>query len=832
MGMPRTALLNLAYGLGLLAAIGCERGQNTHMAMTVAGGGAGGASATLAAGASAEVGRLSPPSIGDTEFAEFDIPSTSGASGGGSGGASPVPREPSISHDPPDADPSFVRGALLRELPEHRIARLASGPALQIIDVSDVQSPRVEGTLSLEGFPIELHIVGDRALVLMNMKQYWGSRSDIDYQWGGRIVSVDIHDRAHPSIIGEATAPGWVIASMLKQRGSQLALYVATAQNQPQGGPGATGHGTGRATVTSYDVSADEPVQKSEQALSDIQDVVASGDFLFAFGPDYSEPQVRSVVTVLDIASADARMEPRGTLRLQGELAGRSAFDVRGAVLRVTSALRKPVDPQSTAGNGAWDPGVEQHIETFSLDPDQNLPRLDDCAYDAQSGWITILYNAAGALIPGGESSAAHAYTIDAQGHCLEQPEAELPFSPFVRAVRGETRLIAVTENLARQPDFSDSDRPPQHLVSLYDRGPWTSPALLTQVTVDVQRGSYERPSTIDVLENAVSVNAPDGTLETGLILLTQPWNGTSYPVQILTFSDHTLTKRGSLPILDGQPVALAAPLIGAFSSSGVQLFGLSNPDSPQALGTINATYAPLELLDFGEHVVGLQMLNADWSQAELQVFERKQFGSGVAPIGTTTLPRAYRGVNKVGNLLVTQSSEDTTHEQVTVTIHDYSDPSQPRVRGSVVAAVALNAGAVALQRVVVFPKWNPQQQALGPTRWCTKYAPYEACDSDTCSPTYYWGTLSCSRRGSGPEHCTGGVMLCQRDTNACETLDTLPPETRESCQDLAATRSWNSYEFSVLDYTIPTSRRSCRRSECQRTRWLLHCSPRVTLYT
>jgi hypothetical protein len=817
--MPRTAPFNLAYSLGLLAAIGCERGPHTHMAMTVAGGGAGGASATLVAGASAtlvagasatlvagasatlvagasgEGGRLSQPAIGDTEFAELDVPPESArpGSGGGSGGASPIPREPTVSHDPPDADPSFARGALVRELPEHRIAQLASGPALQIIDLSDVQSPRVEGTLNLEGFPIELHVVGDRALVLMNMKQYWGSRGDIDYEWGGRILSIDIRDRAHPIVVGEATAPGWGIASILKQRGSQLALYVTTADREPQGGPGAAGRGTGRATVTSYDVSADAPVQKSEQQLPDIQDVVGSGDFLFAFLSDYSQTQPHSAVTVLDIAS-DARMEPRGTLQLRGQVSGRRAFDVRGAVLRVVSV-------RSEAGGGM----VEHHIETFSLEPGQNLARLDDCAYETEAGLVTALFNAADVLIPGSRvSSAAHAYTIDAQGHCLEQAGAELPFSWFLRAVRDDTRLITVTENLASQPDLSDFDRPPQHLLSLYERGPSANPALLTQVTIDLQHGSYEQPSAIDVLENAVSVNAPDGTLETGLILLTQPWLGASRPIQIVTFSDHTLTRRGDFPIVGAQSaVALAAPLIGAFSSRGVQLFGLSNPDSPQALGSIDTTYA-VELLDFGDHVVGLKMLNPDWSQAELQLFERKQLGTGAAPISTIALPHANRRVNKLGDLLLEWTTNGAADEHVSVTIHDYSEPSHPRVRGSVAAVAVGNAAVVALPGLLVFAAWHAQQQELGPTRWCTKSPPHEACNSDMCSSTYYSGTLTCSRRGSGPERCSGSVVLCQRDTNVCERVDTLPPDSTESCEDLPETRWWNSYEFSVLDVRDP----------------------------
>ena len=115
------------------------------------------------------------PEVGATDFVSAD-PSgrNTGVAQEGAGGRTGS----SDNAAPPANAPSGMagnaqqrtveRGDIFRLLPDGRILNLNQYRGVQIIDIRDVSAPRVEGRLAVTGQPVELYLVGDRAIVLLN----------------------------------------------------------------------------------------------------------------------------------------------------------------------------------------------------------------------------------------------------------------------------------------------------------------------------------------------------------------------------------------------------------------------------------------------------------------------------------------------------------------------------------------------------------------------------------------------------------------------------------------------------------------------------------------
>ena len=170
------------------------------------------------------------PDRGATEFVSAD-PGGANAGARSSGEAAADPSNAGAVEDGgADSDARTVeRGDIFRVLDDHRILNLNAYRGLQVIDVSDVGAPRIEGRLGVTGTPIEMYVLGDRAIVLLNdWRGYYGSRDDVrvETREGGLVMSVDIADRERPVLLDQATVPGWIMTSRLTQGGGQAALYA------------------------------------------------------------------------------------------------------------------------------------------------------------------------------------------------------------------------------------------------------------------------------------------------------------------------------------------------------------------------------------------------------------------------------------------------------------------------------------------------------------------------------------------------------------------------------------------------------------------------------
>jgi hypothetical protein len=522
-----------------VAAVGCRDSYAPPMAAAagmggsaLAGHGEGGGGSGADDAPPVIAARRSPLTVGSDEFERLDPRVVAPSSeGGASGGASPVPAAPYISREPADRDASFARGNAVYGLPDQRVLRLTHD--LTIVDLRDPNNPLIEGRLALDDFPVELLVEGDRVFVLSNAKQYWGSRVDIDYEWGGRITSIDISDRAHPKRLASATAPGWLLSGMLKSRDeTRASLYVATAAQAAHGGAGASGHGNGKNAVASYDIALESGVitPRSEQSVPDVYslELQAGGTTLLAFGevddPSLTDGTSQSQLeaAAFDVSSPDANLSALGTLRLEGaQVADRRALDVRGSVLRTVSYGRSGY-PESLDSTGQR---ALHHIETFDLSAGNALARIDHCSFDAGQYTQTSLFSEAGVLVVG---TTAHAYAIDAQGHCRDvgSPPLQAGSPSTLRAFAGGSRVLEVVENTESAP--AGANRPTQAQLTIYDATDFARLSPISRVNFAVQLDAgYRSPDSVEVVEGGSAAHAADGTTESGMILLAgwEAWN-------------------------------------------------------------------------------------------------------------------------------------------------------------------------------------------------------------------------------------------------------------------------------------------------------------------
>jgi hypothetical protein len=742
------------------------------------------------------------------------------------------------------------RGDVYRVLDDHRILNLNQYRGVQIIDVSDVSAPRVEGRLAVTGYPVELYVVGTRAIVLLNNWQgYYGTRDDIQVQTesGGLVMSVDLSDRAHPALLDQAVVPGDISTSRLTQGGGQAALYVAANDYDPS-------TGAARTVVKSFDVTGDKFKKKSELDLGGyVQDIQATTDVLLVAAQDWSRNSQQSTVTVVDISSPDGTMVKGGTITAAGTVQNKFNMDAYEGVLRVVSGV-------------AWNGTQENHLETFDLSDMKALDPIDHCTFG--SGEMlnaTLFLQERAFFVTFFRKDPFHSFSIDAQGRCIEHNEFVVSgWNDFFRPTLGDTRLIGVGTNVTTNPDGTTSNSQ-QLSVSLYDATDVANPEpLLARADVDAGDYSYSEAQWDDrafsVIEDVADAKAADGTAETGLVLLPfQGWDnqGQTYvaQVQLLTFSDHTLTLRGVMN--QGSAVRRSFPVEAAttanLSDDQLSLFDTSNADKPKELGRVDVAPNYSKLFVFGDYVARVTdaSLYFSWSgttsvappKSTVEVLERSADLESSATAASFKVPAGAELI-QVGDLLVSVQIENATPQNgttpayhSTIDVFDLADPTHPKARGSVetdrlqpgygyyygdVAIDCFDCGLgyrgyggygnssnhYVIGNAIAFAQATQQMKSLGQVHSCYQNPPYVQCTTDstgltTCPEEQYAGGVSCNTPAGGQESCTGEFYRCNSTTGDCTPIDK-PAGTTENCYDNEQFRYWQSYAIDTIDLADP----------------------------
>lgn len=787
------------------------------------------------------------PALGSTEFVSAD-----GTAGQPSRGGEP-PAAPGLPDegDDSDGDRAVEEGDIYRVLGAGYLLNLNSYRGLQIIDISDVAAPAITGQLQVTGSPVEMYVVGDRAVVLMNnWRGYYGHRDDIvvDTQEGGLVMVVDISDRAAPVALAQAHVPGWIQTSRLTQGGGQAALYVAASEYAEIINPdGSTEYGT-RTVVKSFDVTGSDIVYRTELDLGGyVTAIQATTDVLMVARASGYWNSEQTEVTVIDISNPDGTMVEGDSVTTAGYVQSQFHMDFHADMLRVFSGPR-------------WGGGEASHLETWNASNLGALTAIDDEPFGAGDNLYAAIFRGNKAFaVTYLRIDPFHAFSIDDAGQVTEVSEYEVTgWNDFFRPVLDDTRLIGIGIN---------DENGWQLAVSMYDITDLANPEpLLARAEVSGSSGGWNWSEAswdhraFSVLEGAVSVPAPTGELETGLVLLPfSGWNqqqGSTSGVQIYTFSADTLTRRGIMN--QSTPVRRSfladAETAVNLSESELSLFDHTNPDAPAELGrlALAPNYTSILAYDgYRARIVndaGFWYGPAEPPPARVEIVADGEHPHQGAAVASFEIPANAQAI-KMGDLLVSvgtrilDASTWPYRFETTIEVFDLSNPRAPVRRGELVTDElaasfpsywywdcfdcrwwgyqpfnVINVVGDAL----TFLETTSEETPLGSERVCATYVSEAVSCTDDC--TYYVSDRVCRRLNGGAETCTGGFYRCDYDSSDAGRTECVPVDrddveapTYQDCYTQDVSRYWQRYTIHAVDLSDPDAPALAPRVELPR---------------
>lgn len=769
------------------------------------------------------------------------------ASRGGPGGADAGTSAPSTAGGDSSSNARTVEeGDIYRAYTPGKLLNLNPYRGLQVIDIGNVQKPKVIGRLREAGAPVEMYVIGQRAVVLLNhWTGYWGSRRDVklEQRTGGLVLSVDLTDPSAPKVLDRKFVPGNIVTSRLTRQGERSALYVAAAEYDCSR-LGTTGGDCTSTIVKSLDTSGPELIERSRIDLGGyVSALQATPEALLVARTHYDFANgvpPRSSVSLVDITSVDGDMTQGAEVTVEGQIASKFNLDLHGGVLRVVSGAR------------FRDQQVTNHVETFDATPGAGLRRIDHCTFGAgQQLFGTLFLQDRAFFVTYLRQDPFHAFALDSAGHCQERSEFLVSgWNDFFKPTFDGRRLIGIGKN----------DQLGQNVaVSLYDITNLDNPTpLLAREQVSAQ-GSWSQANFDDkafsVVENAVSVpakNAPD-VVETGLVLLPYQSYGSREEsragVQIYTFSDRTISSRGFMD--HGQPVTRSFkpdPAVTAnLSVESLSLFDARNPDAPIETGRVELAPNYSDVHDFGAFLVRIHdtrgVYGGWWSNlgepppAYAEIIAKTSDPDAAPMLSKVVIPAGAR-THRVGSLLVATSTRSdywnypAPKHDSTITVYELADPANPRLVSSLKTDRLLPAYGYGwggfqgygcgmmygsyyddfsrvLPNALVLGRNLPQQESIGVHEICSRYlGEYKDCvyrGTDDCE--WSEGQQICQRKlDEEVASCQGGFVHCKRVAGVtnCTPLEMAAESLREYCSTTELYRYWQSMELDVLDLRNP----------------------------
>ncbi len=586
-----------------------------------------------------------------------------------------------LNSDAIDRGRPVVEGDLFRVLAPGRLLNLNSYRGLQVIDVGDVTQPRITGRLPLAGQPVEMYVVGDVAFVLLNDVRFFG---DISYRGAAtsRVVSVVIRDPAHPLLLDQVELPGSIRTSRLTQQGARAALYVVASgwiDDLPL-------IGGSRTIVASFDVANGllTPVDRLDLGGS-VTAVQATAELLMVARQEDWSVDGGSRVALVDIRDPSGAMVPGDEVAVAGQVYSQFNMDFHGGVVRVVS------------GRG-WGNYAVNTLQTFEASDPSDVAAIDTATFGAGENLFATLFLGNRAFaVTYLRVDPFHAVEISDEGLITPRAEFEVSgWNDFFRAVEGDSRLIGIGVD----------DQVGRTLaVSLYDVSDLANPEpLLARERVAAENASSEASydhRAFSVLEGAVSVPAPNGVVETGLVLLPYTaWDAATTQsiadVQLFTFSADTLTRRGSMSHGTAVRRSFAAgpDVVANLSEEKLSLFGTADPDRPAALGSVDLAPNYSDVLRFGDYrarVVDGSTGAFPWYAGVEPPTAVEVIPAGADPDLALPVARFELApgavVHRTGSILVSiafdsDGSTSGATPASEITVYDLGDPTQPRQVG------------------------------------------------------------------------------------------------------------------------------------------------------
>jgi len=765
---------------------------------------------------------------------------------------------PASSSSDQGAERTVEEGDIYRVLGAGKLLNLNPYRGLQIIDITDVTQPRIIGKLKEAGQPVEMYVIGQRAVVLLNnWTGYYGGRASIstERKSGGLVLSVDLSDPSAPKVTDREFVPGSITTSRVTREGDRAALYVASENYECSDTTSSTSCAS--TIVQSFDVSTPDLVIRSKLDLGGYVSAVQATPTALIVGRtiyDANGGSSTSHVSLIDISHIDGNMVEGAQVAVRGQVQNKFNLDLSGNVLRVVSGA-------------TWQVGARtNHLETFDTSDKSKLTPIAHCTFgEGENLYATLFMPDRAFFVTFLRVDPFHAFALDAQGHCQERTEFVVSgWNDFFKPVFENRRLVGIGRD--------DQSASANVAVSLYDTTDLDNPSpLVARERVEAQNSQSTASwddKAFTVLENAVSIpaRADASVIETGLALIpftsygSNAGNGARAGVQLFTFSERTLTRRGEMN--HGQPVQRSfrtdTAVTANLGAEDLSLFDTSNPDAPVERGRVELAPSYSDVHDFGTFLVRVHDLSGAfgswWNRNDTsvpssyaEIVAKGSDPDGSALLAKFAIPAGSRTF-RVGNLLVVAATivsqtavsgpNGVPAAQSILTVYDLQNPSQPVQRSSLQTDRLLPAygygwggyyggggfrgmgcGMIygnyyddfsrVLPGAVVFGRNLPHQESIGQYENC--YASYSTwsngCGSGNADCSWDDGYENCSRKvGADVKTCTSDFVHCEKASGKLSCTPIARPSTglQQHCSTYEQYRYWQSMELDVLDLSNP----------------------------
>ncbi|MFW6369276.1 MAG: beta-propeller domain-containing protein, partial [Myxococcota bacterium] len=725
-------------------------------------------------------------------------------------------------------------GDIYRVLSGSLILNLNSYRGLQVIDFSDPTQPEIIGRASVSGYPVELYVHGDYAFVLMNdWRGYYGSRfaQDVQTVQGGLVLAVDLSDPTNPMVLQHVHVPGSIQTSRLVHGGGQAALYVAAGEYSHFVDEQGQWHDQLQTYVRSFEVTGGEIVQRSDIDLGGfVSDIQATPEALLVARNErwWSQGEEPSRVAVIDISSPDGTMVEGDEVEVAGFVFTQFNMDLYEGVLRVVSGSR-------------WGSEPTNYVQTFDASDFSDIQPIDQAEFgDGEDLYATLFLGNKAFFVTYRQVDPFHAFEITDEGLATEMSEFVVSgWNDYFRPVFAESRLIGIGKN------DQEGNR---QAVSLYDITDLSNPSpMLARAEVEMYWSWSEAQwdhRAFSVLEGAVDVLSDDGVQETGLVLL--PFSGYEYDettgygsylsaVQIFTFSDQTLTRRGVMehPSRVRRSFLASSDAVANLSETDLAFFDHTNPDQPQPLGSVELAPDYSDYFLFGQHAVRRKDVgynywwyeSSDQATTHLEVIDADEDPDLAEPLASFEVERDSR-LFQVGDLLVAlwNRREEVNQETSfvpTLAVYDLSDPLSPQEVATMDVRQQLSSSsywtnweAHVAGEGIVFVEREYHNEIVGTDEVCYLDEAVQCSSDSEEGRDCVWlnGRVDCERDEQGELVCTGMVDRCETDATgdwSCEPVDASTIDDMEQyvyCYERDEYRYWNEVSLRPIDLSNPAS--------------------------
>jgi hypothetical protein len=723
--------------------------------------------------------------------------------------------EPSA--EPPAPAPGIrtpAAGPKFASLGGGRLLSLNRYRGLQVIDLSNPATPRIDGELPLNAFGlIAVYAAGERAFVLVDgLRQQQPAEQAPDPaaatpHQASALLAVDLHDPSAPRIEKIVLLPGAIRASQLvagEVDGVDRAMLVVASDDESS---------TPRTVLQSFDVTRDALTPLAELDLGNYVGAIrATPESVLVARFDSGPNSARSSILLVDIGTPGAELRLGGPLRLAGYVPDSDAMDLEAGVLRAVSIARGS--------------RFENHLETFDV-ADMAAPvAIAHCRFGAGGRLRTVAFAGTRGLFVTDDSSAPHhPFVLAADGTCTERSEYGLMpgWDDRFRFVNGGDLLLAVGPSTGGMA------------VTLYDSATFTaaSPGLerielpeadaWTEVSWDL--------SGLSVLEDAIAPAPSRGARGTLLLPYTARDAERRYlaGVQAVAFSDAALEPRGTMEhgSMVTHSLAADARTTANLSDSELSLWSREADRPSREVGRLEVAPNYASVFAYGDY---LARIHLPAGQPDLDPNDGRPFALEVTrgadpegPAATASFPvHPTASLHQVGDLLVSVTSTgpgrnagNARTSLAAIDVYDLGDPAEPVLAGSLDAELSegdIRGGdgaarsAIAMPDALVLPSQVSHEEFGGSRQICTS-RPDAGCQQvergGALVRRCFSGAIQCVQLDEDPPRCLGEIQECDGAFANCGPVMGFLPSSQNCTREYVKTR-WTTLTFDIIDLRDP----------------------------